>query len=293
MTTATPGAPAPKRRTSVNRRENQMTQKLLTVLTLSLGLTALGCLSEGEAAENEAEPELGTTQQAITGGKNYAWPPLFGSETPLEPLNKSFCYLISIQGNFDTPNDWVRVDNDGTSWVMRGSTPANVGALARCVPLALTPGRKYSYPDTKRWDHFQPRIFLGGVTDRVCFLMGAKGTFNGAGEKVELTKIQGGWYLGGSSGSVTNGLGGWASCLINHDGNQAGPYPWQQGSSSVQTGLFAESWACGLTKMQGRFRGSSEYLRAALTPRAGGGYQWAMTGGSNQQGVAGAMTCAY
>jgi hypothetical protein len=241
-----------------------MTKKWLTILTVSLAITASGCMSEQQAAENEAEGEregeLGVSQQAISGN-NFSWSQNQGGDTVMSLTVNTFCFLTRVSGKFEGPREWVRVE------------------------------RVYSHTQTLRWDQGQPRVWMGPTNNRVCFLMGVKGNFNGAGERVELSKEGGNWFLGGSS--ATNDVSAWAACLINGDGIQAGNYFWQQGEPTLNTGLFSHAWACGLTKMQGHFQGSSEYVQTLFTPRAGGGYQWALTGGSQRQGVAGAMACAF
>ena len=273
-----------------------MTKNLLAVLTISLAVTAPGCLSEQQAAVSEAqdeqEGELGVSQQAISGN-NYSWSQGPGiTEKPMELSVNSFCFLTRIAGKFEGSGEWVRVDRGGDRWVIRGaSEQQGLSAQARCVPSnGRSEGRVYSHTQTLRWDQGQPRVWMGPTSDRVCFLMGVKGNFNGAGERVELSKEGGNWWLGGSS--ATNDVSAWAACLLNGDGLQAGNYSWYQGEPTLNTGLFSHAWACGLTKMQGHFQGSSEYVQTLFTARPGG-YQWALTGGSQRQGVAGAMACAF
>jgi hypothetical protein len=73
-----------------------------------------------------------------TAGTEYVWNSTQGAPTPMAanplPNSRNFCWLTHISGNFDSPNDIVRVQYDvnASLWSLNGGGSGAKSAKARC-----------------------------------------------------------------------------------------------------------------------------------------------------------------
>ncbi len=215
---------------------------------------------------------------------HYTWNQGWG-DTPMRPHADHFCFLTRVSGNFDGAGEMVRIYQNGSYWYLGGtSQQAGVSANATCIPrnywgTMLYPSIEYS------WTQYSPNpTYAGNGPNRICFLTRVTGKFMGAGERVQTYRVGNDWYIGGSSGQ--NSVGGGARCV---DAPAAypivGPLDWSQGQGSVGLGS-ANDWACGLTRVQGKFAGAAESVTSFISND-----WWYLGGSSAQSGIAGSAAC--
>jgi len=136
------------------------------------------------------------------------------------------------------------------------------------------------------WDQYRAATPMGPVGDRVCFLTGVKGKFEGPGESVHAYTNNGSWYLGG--GSYQADVGGWARCVAVGDSSWfTQEYTWQQGQASVDLGSTTGR-TCFLTRVSGKFLGIGETVRIFMDNN-----HWYLGGNSGQYGVTASARCVY
>lgn len=168
-----------------------------------------------------------------------------------------FCFLTSIQGKFDGAGEFVRLQISGGQWQLTGgSGQVGVAASARCqLSIAAS-----DITAETNWVQGQAQQNLGSTNNRACFLTGVEGRFRGGGEAVWVRKSGGNYVLGGQSGQVS--VGGRARCVLNKN-TFINDWNWMQGNGStamVQAVTENNGWACGLTRMTGKFQGGGESI---------------------------------
>jgi hypothetical protein len=129
----------------------------------------------------------------------------------------------------------------------------------------------------------RPKLGLG--SDRVCFLNMMTGHFDASSEYVE-TPLQGGvWYLGG--GALHAGVGAKGRCMAVRGGAYySDEYTWSQ-NQLLDTHLGSASGrACFLTRVSGKFEGSSESVHIYEFLGA-----WYLGGSSLQRDVSASARC--
>lgn len=196
------------------------------------------------------------------------------------------CWLIEIGGDFEGHDEFVKIraETYGDRWYMSGgSEQSGVMATAHCIPRAYF-GQTLAFSE-HNWRWGDATEDLGPAHQRVCFLSGMEGKFEGSGEYVRTYVANGRWYLGGGSQQPSPADMA-ASAVCMNTGWLAGPFHWAQGQTAVKMASAVE-WACGLSRVTGKFEGAGEKVR---TPVLGDGW-WYLTGTSQQSGVGGSAYC--
>jgi hypothetical protein len=251
------------------------------------GVLAWGCGPEmGEDADTgvvaESKDVSSVTQKLVVTGDEFSWSQ-GRSPTPMGSSADRLCFLTRVTGELKGGGESVHAYVSNGSWYLGGaSQQIGVAASARCVPLRWN-NRSYGYTGAFNWSQGNNSTYLGVDSNRTCFLTRVTGQFQGAGERVEVYRSGGGWWLGGTSQQA--GVAASARCLTGS--SPVGPYHWSQGQAA-RIMSSTSSYACGLTRMTGQFEGGGEYLRVYAVAGS-----WYLGGASQQAGVAGSAYCAY
>lgn len=243
-----------------------------------LPLTALlgGCGPEdmldeqsGEGTEPQSALETITQELPYNNGGSWAAGAL---ATPLGSTSNRVCFLIRIQGTFNSGADSVHVFTSGGSWYIGGSG-AGTGASAGCADRLSTTSISGEYS----WTAGQALpTNLGSTTGRVCYLTRVGGAFNSGADWVYVYPSGGSWFLFGNSQSG----GGYARARCISESSYNGGYAWGQ-SQGYPTHMGATSGrSCALTRMAGQFDSWSEMIR--IYSNSG---SWYLSGASAHTGV--------
>jgi hypothetical protein len=126
---------------------------------------------------------------------------------------------------------------------------------------------------------------LGPKWDRVCFLTGVQGRFEGGGESVHVFISGDSWYLGGNSWQT--GVAGRARCIpVGGENWYSQEFSWRQGQAPVHLGPASNGRTCFLTRMTGRFYGGGEVVHTYIS-----GDSWYLGGSSAQIEVGASARC--
>jgi hypothetical protein len=269
----------------------KMIKNLSFVATLALFCAA--CMSEEEAAkvasdeaqQGEDDAVQSTTEALTTTGTTFTWKQ-GNPSTPMGSSTDRFCFLTEIGGHFQGSGESVHayVNTTTNTWYLGGTSgQTDVHASARCVPLSAN-GKTYSYTTEYTAKQDTGLIRMGGTpADRVCFLEYVSGHFEGYGENVYAFLVNGEWWLGAESGQT--GVSVKSRCLVGTTATSPFYY-WAQDNDATPM-KTTSGWVCGLTRMQGKFKGFGEYIR--VTTSAGTSY---LGGGSGQTDVSASAMCA-
>ncbi|HRI66061.1 MAG TPA: hypothetical protein PK156_17560 [Polyangium sp.] len=144
----------------------------------------------------------------------YWWEQGYGNSwTSMVPTTnangtRNVCFLTRVQGRFYGTGEWVEVLEMNGWWYLRGASQQTaVGAGARCVTLPA--GSNYSAEYS--WEQGWLPTVMGTTTNRSCGLTYVRGNFRGGGERVEIVRTGGTWYLQGSS--YQNGVRAKSRCF--------------------------------------------------------------------------------
>ncbi len=200
---------------------------------------------------------------------------------PMGSTSDRFCFLTEVRGRFKGAGESVRVYQANGSWWLSGSSQQiDVMGGALCIPRNYW-GQTLTVSGEYGWGQGNNPVHLGSDTNRVCYLTRVSGDFEGGGERVEVYRSGGSWWLGGASQQA--GVAAGARCVNSIYRN--GPYTWAQGQAP-RVMNNADEWACGLTKIQGRLEGGGERMVAYTS-----GNWWYLGGSSGQNSVATAAFC--
>ena len=239
-----------------------------------------------DPAATERVGQIQSPLLAVTG--EFSWsqgqPPVdMGSST------ETFCYLTRIQGDFEGGGESVRIAGRNGRWFLEGSSQqSGIGAGARCTPTRFG-SRVLLFTPESSWRQGQPptpMVADNGFT--ACMLTRVQGKFEGGGERVEITRSNGTWFLGGASRQ--SGVAAGARCLLNvvvgagtpsfstdcessicsiflgcSPARCFGPSPTDLGPV---TAGFELAIACALASMSGKFEGGAEVARNLHDKRA-------------------------
>ncbi len=264
--------------------------KVVTAAGLCVGGCALN--AQGEQTSETVE----SAEQGLSGTYQSSW----GQGQPatdLGPTNDRFCFLTGVEGKFEGGSESVHVQiGSNNRWQLTGSSAqSGVGGYASCAKI---PGLSYFNEQSWNASDGAPK-WLGSALDRVCLLTGVKGKFAGGNETVQVLRINNDYYLTGGASQI--GVGGWARCLSGHTPSASPDFTWRQGAN--QTLMFPAAWvsggsdngalkftgwACGLTRMTGKFQGSGEIILVSINS---GNSNSILFGESQQSGVAASANC--
>lgn len=135
-------------------------------------------------------------------------------------------------------------------------------------------------PEWFQWTSGEPSVVMGSVDERVCLLTRVGGRFDAADDGVQIMTDDGQWLLGGSAASGFVEAG--AACVAASGVTEE--VSWVQGEQPLEL-YAADTHACFLTGVSGRFEGGAEVL--SLT-RSG---SWYLSGASLQPDLAGSARC--
>lgn len=242
---------------------------------------ALATLIAGGCSGDPREEPVGRTQGELMTAT--AWWSQGQAPVNLGPSSDRFCFLTYVTGKFEGGGESVRLQIVNGQWQLTGSSSqTGVAAGARCqLNVAATDQTAEAY-----WVQGQRAINLGSANNRACFLTGVQGKFAGAGEAVQVQKAGEYYFLGGQSQQA--GVGARARCVLNRT-TFTNDWNWSQGqAATVMVQAFTENngWACGLTRMTGRFQGAGEVIRIDWDT-----VERRLWGASNQSGVAASANC--
>lgn len=137
------------------------------------------------------------------------------------------------------------------------------------------------------WTQGSSPVPMGASSDRMCFLTGVQGKFEGDGESVQVYISRGSWYLGGTS--KQHGVAAYANCVpLNWAGRSLSyseEYSWSQGKPAVSMGGHPGR-GCFLTRMTGKFMGRGERVSTYVD-----GNVWWLGGTSRQNSVGASARC--
>ena len=129
-----------------------------------------------------------------------------------------------------------------------------------------------------------------------CFLTSIQGKFEGDKEKVEISRQNGQWFLGGSSDQF--GVSAEATCvqwneLVGITPAVYGPYILNQDPQNNQAFRYLDSFnesdsICFLGSVSGKFRGGGENVEVTTNPST---REWKLNVDSQQFGVAASAYC--
>ncbi|WP_163863322.1 hypothetical protein [Myxococcus eversor] len=236
-------------------------------------------LSQEEAAKQvTAAPELDTQPQALVPSSEYTWSQGHVAN-PMGITSGRSCFLTRVGGDFEGSGERVDIFQTGGSWYLGGnSSQTSINGAARCVSAS---GDTTEYQWTQSMNY---PVNMGTATNRMCYLVGVAGKFNGGGEWVHAYVSGGQWYLSGDSGQ--SGVRARARCItVSPTTGYTPEISWSQGQGSAYMGP-SSGLACALTYVKGKFEGGGEYVRIFDS----GGY-WYLGGGSNQVSVAAKARC--
>jgi len=231
---------------------------ILSALVLSFPLAA--CVTD-EASEDQPEPELSSTTQAITGtsvvthqcDQPYGLPCFIDLGST---ANNRACFIGGISGRLD--GGGVLIWNDlGGNYQMMLAAPSGTKIEAKTV--CITGGTNRT---TMTWTAGQPYDVVPATPNRHCFLQSISAVddvaFNDTTDYIHTWKNGSNYYLGGQiSGGATPSAT--AVCIDT-------PYStdvW--GGVAVLGGTAGGNlvnnssggWACGFAKFGGKFTSSS------------------------------------
>ncbi|CAM4281860.1 hypothetical protein [Pseudoalteromonas byunsanensis] len=140
----------------------------------------------------------------------------------------------------------------------------------------------YQYSEF-HWKQGENQVSLGSSRDRVCFLSGVQGHFEGWGESVYVGKSGASYYLGGKSNQ--DAVEARATCVVNPKGDKYTQFDtWEQGQSDLYLGDRHN--VCFLTAMAGKFEGWKEVIEVKNTS-----YGVYLGGSSDQHSVKAGAAC--
>lgn len=219
----------------------------MMIVAVTLGGCAANVGDETETLETSQE-ELMTLTAGWSQGQ---------AAVNLGSSSNRFCFLTSIAGKFAGGGESVRLQIVSGQWQLTGTSgQRDVAAIARCQ-LNVTGA---DITSESVWSQGQGEVNLGSTANRACFLMGVQGKFEGGGEAVWVRKSGGNYLLGGQSQQA--GVGARARCLRNRI-TFTNDWTWNQSQGAttmVQAFVENDGWACGLTRMTGRFHGGGERI---------------------------------
>lgn len=233
----------------------------------------------------DAEEDVARSQNSLMSNVS-SWAQGQASPVSLGSASDRFCFLIGVSGKFEGAGESVFVRINGSQWEVFGSSSqSGVAALARCQ-LGVAPAERTA--ETSLWSQGQSEIDLGPVSNRTCFLTHIQGKFRGAGEAVWVRQVGANFKLGGQS--LQTGVGAKARCVLRTDASAfADGWNWTQGSPPtpmVQAFTENNGYACGLTRMTGKFQGSGESIVVNWDTT-----QRILFGSSYQTGVGASANC--
>ena len=250
-------------------------------VALPLTMSLVGCgpedLQDEQSGQNlEPQSELGTIEEELPFSHADNWT----APAPASPLGSTagrVCFLIRIQGRFDSAVDSVHVFTSGGSWYVGGS-----GATSARAGCAKLPAGE-SFGSERHWNAGQRYpTELGSTTGRVCFLSRVGGAFNSAADWVRVYPSGGSWFLFGDSQSGT----GYARARCVSVPASGGDRGWGQ-TQGFPTHLGTTSnRSCALAYMTGRFDSMSESINIFSDTGS-----WYLSGTSAQSWVGGRAQC--
>ena len=228
-----------------------------------VGLMFLGACGGEEGAEADvtiARPLLGYTVDALHG---------FDGNKLLTyaPRLQSVCFLSGVSGtlkNTATALQQVFVSNQlhGTFWVAGSSSETqNKTMVFNCINRGI-PGNPYTIHSWSTSAGDPAPVDMGPSSDRVCLLTRVEGWFNGGGEQVRVRISNGRWLLDGTMGTLhPYAIGAGAVCIR---GVTSSEYSQEYSVTSPTSGRnylpvpYVVGDVCGLTKIGGKFDGSTQ-----------------------------------
>lgn len=263
-------------------------------LGVALSIAAVGCGGTFDGEELEAE-DTSTTVDAISYTDVVSWSQGQVSQG-LGHVSNSVCFLTEVRGRF--AGDGEEVGIFGVSpgaWHLGGkSQQTGVGGSARC----LTGRPPSSYTPTQYWYQGDPDLPLGKTVNGTfvqangswsCFLTSMRGRFQGFGEEIRTTFVDGKWWLTGKS--QQGGVRAGAQCVQLP---RRSTYTWQHPGSFVtlqpDVGLPLQM-GCFLRRVSGYFDAST-YVGTGTTEI--NGPRWILYGGRNSAGeLKGSAACVF
>jgi hypothetical protein len=277
-----------------------MPRRRVGMTPVVIGAALSSCVMDvGETAEEE---NFGKARQAVgVHLSEYSWAQ-GAAAVPMGSAFDRFCFLTEVRGHFQGGAESVKVFQSSGSWFLGGSSrQSGVGARARCIPLDFL-GRRSTYSTEFSWrqnSSATPMVPDDGL--KTCLLTRVQGHFEGGAERVEVTRSNGFWWLGG--GSRQQDVGAGARCVdavpVAHSTFFT---ECEQESCSLfgclptvcldagPVNLFqAANIACGLGKMAGKFKGGGERVRVYIAND-----RWWLDGNTQQTGsVAASAYCMF
>jgi hypothetical protein len=259
-------------------------------LALAASVAACGVAFDEEAME--AEP-TSSTAEAIGYTAPFSWnqgQPAVG----LGSVSNSVCFLTEVKGRFAGEGEEVGIFGVSPGvWHLGGtSLQTGVGATARC--LTGRPPSTYTQP--QYWDQGTPSVALGRIVNGnfvqadgsdSCFLVSMRGRFDGFGEEIKTTFVDGKWWLTGKS--QQGGVRAGAQCVHlprRTTYSWTHPSPQQILQPDVTTPL---QMACFLSRVTGYFDAST-WVGANITVQD----LWSLRGDRNTGGeLKGSAACVF
>ncbi|MCK8498945.1 MULTISPECIES: hypothetical protein [Myxococcus] len=260
-----------------------------TLVMLTIPAVLWGCgpedLTEAPGQNGAATPgaeSLASTSAALVASNEFTWSQ-GNLAKPMGGTDGRSCFLTRVGGDLQGGGERVDIFQSGGSWYLGGaSQQTGIHGAARCVE-AEGDTTEYQWTQSMAYP-----VYMGTATNRVCYLVGIAGKFNGTGEWVHAYVSGGSWYLNGNSSQSS--VRARARCInVSPSGTDpayTNEVAWYQGSPASYLMATPSTRACGLTFVRGKFEGSGEYVRIYNDS----GY-WYLSGSSNQTGVAARARC--
>ena len=152
--------------------------------------------------------------------------------------------------------------------------------------LVMAPLAAFAWPPAEyTWQQGLQPSFMESEANSICYLTGVSGKFRGAGESVKIERLNGYYYLNGSSHQ--EGIQAWAMCIENQESGTLGAdYTWNQMMQLPIIMKDSRSNTCYLTGLSGKFMGGGEMVEITNS-----GNLWILSGISSQTGVSANANC--
>jgi hypothetical protein len=145
---------------------------------------------------------LSASQSDLSGP--YIW---LQGESPVRmtPANNSVCFLMAVRGKFIGGGESIQIVERDSYWSLEGySSQIDLQGVAGCLS-----GREVVDYYTLESGQSPVRLPSTGVA---CFLAQVRGSFRGAGERLEIYDYDGSWRLGGQ---YLSGQGVWGAAVCS------------------------------------------------------------------------------